>query len=376
MATCSKLDKFCYVCGHFVPKLDNKNAKTNLTPEFEKIYLQYYYDQPDLFNFTWTPNVVCRRCYAYALQWAKNERKEMPYGTPMIWLEDPNGHHEERCYGCINFQQGLNRAKAINMKYIAGPNAFLPEEHSNENPPPQPPINFSDATEKSDETHTTELTDPFDPPYQPDDESPHVRQSLVSQTEMDYVVARMILSQNNAEFLTGFLKHKKLTQQEVNSTAYCHRQAEYQRFFSVNEANTLTYCNNIKGLINKMGMEYIARDRRLFIDGSVTSLKAVLLHISNKKPSIVVAFSTNLKESYTTLIAIRDAIRYKEHLWKICCDLKVINILQGLKAGSPRFFCYICTWDTRKKLDHYSHKWPKRPPGKHPHFIPFIFSFY
>lgn len=53
-----------------------------------------------------------------------------------------------------------------------------------------------------------------------------------------------------------------------------------------------------------------------------------------------------------------------ENLWKICCDLKVINILQGIKGGYPKYFCYLCCWNTRDKtVDHYSAKWEKRKPG-------------
>lgn len=99
-----------------------------------------------------------------------------------------------------------------------------------------------------------------------------------------------------------------------------------------------------------MGMEYVTKDWRLFIDGSVTSLKAVLLHVSNKKPAIPLAYSTKLKESWTTLDQILKAIKYKDHKWKICCDLKVVNMLQGLKKGYPKYFCYLCCWNTVIKV--------------------------
>ena len=85
-----------------------------------------------------------------------------------------------------------------------------------------------------------------------------------------------------------------------------------------------------------MGMNNIASEWRLFIDGSVSSLKAVLLHGSNRKSPISLAMGINIKEIYKTLKDIMEKIKYYENKWKICCDLKVINILKVIidKGGS------------------------------------------
>lgn len=110
-------------------------------------------------------------------------------------------------------------------------------------------------------------------------------------------------------------------------------------------------------------MQYVAGDWRLFIDGSVSSLKVVLLHKTNKKPSIPLALGTNMHETYETLKDILEKIKYNEHKWKICCDLKVVNILQGVisKGGFPKYFCFLCNWDSRSKIDQYQCKhWIKR----------------
>lgn len=116
-------------------------------------------------------------------------------------------------------------------------------------------------------------------------------------------------------------------------------------------------------------MEYVARDWRLFIDGSVSSLKAVLLHKTNQKPSIPLALGTNMKESYDTLNNILKKINYNDHKWKICCDLKVVNILRGIitKGGFPKYFCFLCNWDSRSKVDQYHCKdWVRRTPENKP----------
>lgn len=113
-----------------------------------------------------------------------------------------------------------------------------------------------------------------------------------------------------------------------------------------------TYCNDVVGLFTEMGMDdYDANEWRLFIDGSTSSLKAVLLHVTNKKPAIPLALGTGIKECYDTLNMIINDIKYFDHNWKVCCDLKVVNILQGIidKGGYPKYFCYKCEFDSRLK---------------------------
>lgn len=91
------------------------------------------------------------------------------------------------------------------------------------------------------------------------------------------------------------------------------------------------------------------------------------MHKSNKVPSIPLAFSTTMKENYDSLKELLNKIHYYEHNWKICCDLKVVNILRGMKGGYPNHFCFICNWYTREKTDHFTHTgWHKRPEGHHP----------
>lgn len=97
------------------------------------------------------------------------------------------------------------------------------------------------------------------------------------------------------------------------------------------------------------------------------SLKAVLLHQTNEKPSIPVAYSTIKDETYDAMKLILERIQYNVHHWKICCDFKVINMLRGMPT--PKYYCFICLWDSRYKgmLDQYAKKnWKKRPEGFDP----------
>ena len=51
--------------------------------------------------------------------------------------------------------------------------------------------------------------------------------------------------------------------------------------------------------------------------------------------------------------------------WNICCDLKVVNILQGIikKGGYPKYFCFLCNWNSRYTGNQYQRKdWEARTP--------------
>lgn len=70
-------------------------------------------------------------------------------------------------------------------------------------------------------------------------------------------------------------------------------------------------------------MKYVhnPEEWRLFIDSSKTSLKAVLLHNGNEKPSIPIAHDVDRKEIYETMSSLLELIKYNEHKWKLCSDL-------------------------------------------------------
>jgi len=316
---CPNIDKFCLVCGHLVLLNERKSP----TAEFKQAYVRYF-DEPDPSGHIHTPNTVCRTCYNRLIDWIHGRDRFLNFIKPMMWITDPKGHVERRCYACINLSVGLNKQALKNKIYRASFTGVMPMPMPDGVLPPRPPS----VDAMSVVTATTCPTDNDDIDYEPDIAID--KPQLITQSEMDYIVAKMGLSQRNSRFLTSFLKRKKLTESTVNATAYRSRQREFQNFYTVNAANTFTYCIDIEGLVNQLGMAYVTDDWRLFIDGSVSSLKAVLLHRTNKKPSIPLAYGTSMKETYETLSDILAKIKYEEHKWKICCDLKVVNIMQGL----------------------------------------------
>lgn len=54
-------------------------------------------------------------------------------------------------------------------------------------------------------------------------------------------------------------------------------------------------------------------------------------------------------------------INYDLHGWVICCDLKVVAIITGLKKGFSKHQCFLCLWEGRHRELHYTdHEWQPR----------------
>jgi len=72
--------------------------------------------------------------------------------------------------------------------------------------------------------------------------------------------------------------------------------------------------------MRQYALQYEPSQWRLFMDSSQSSLKAVLLHDGNHFASLLVAYSSNMKENYTNLAVILLKIRYADNAWMICGD--------------------------------------------------------
>jgi hypothetical protein len=109
---------------------------------------------------------------------------------------------------------------------------------------------------------------------------------------------------------------------------YRNCEKEFQKYYALEDQ--LVFCTVIHNLLHQLGeREYDSSTWRLFIDSSKRSLKAVLFHNSNVLASIPFARSTKMPESYETLKLVLEKIKYHEHEWQICGDLKVIWIAAG-----------------------------------------------
>lgn len=82
----------------------------------------------------------------------------------------------------------------------------------------------------------------------------------------------------------------------VKITATRERSQQLAQCFEMK--GKICYCKDIPHLFAVMKEVFNPNE---FTDGSKTSIKTVLLHIGNQKPSIPIAFAIGMKEEYNTM---------------------------------------------------------------------------
>ena len=123
-----------------------------------------------------------------------------------------------------------------------------------------------------------------------------------NQAKLNDLVRDLNLSKASALILGSTLKAKRMLSTDATFAMYKHRENEYIRF--------LVHCVDAQGLIKKLVTVYNSNDWRLFIDVSKSSLKAILLHNTNRFASIPSAHSTCMKEPYENIKLLQSKIQY------------------------------------------------------------------
>jgi hypothetical protein len=68
-----------------------------------------------------------------------------------------------------------------------------------------------------------------------------------------------------------------------------------------------------------------------------------------------------LKETYKNLQTVLEKIKYHEHEWSLCGNLKVSGILLGQEGGNIKFPFFSCERDSKARDKHWTTKeWSKR----------------
>jgi hypothetical protein len=101
----------------------------------------------------------------------------------------------------------------------------------------------------------------------------------IMQKELSDLIGDLELLKNKAELLSSRLQQWNLLDNTVKVTAFCSHQKDFEQFF-ITQCE-LSACKNIKGLMATMNIRYYPEKWQLFIDSSMHSLKAVLLHKGN-----------------------------------------------------------------------------------------------
>ena len=152
--------------------------------------------------------------------------------------------------------------------------------------------------------------------------------SMELHKELNGLIRDFDLPKCKAELLGSRLQQWKLLKENVRISVYFKRYEDLVPSFKMESG--LVACTGTDGLMQKLSINQIPLEWRLFIDSSKLSLKAVLLHNGNTLPFIPAGHSVHNKESYENMKILMEAINYDKFKWQICGDLKVIALLLGL----------------------------------------------
>lgn len=348
-------EHFCYICGKYMISGEN----CNMTAKIQEAYQLYFKLSSNNGKRSFIPNFCCIKCKSSLLAWMRGSVKRMGFAVPMIWREPTD--HVSDCYFCVTETFGYSKQSKSQIKYPAVNSVSKPVPHDDDHPVPIPPneTNESSSIYNAETVENMEKDDTDDKLDILEEGQP----LLVNQKRLNELVAALELSKEKSELLASRLSEWNLLEQTTKITVYRDRQKDFVPFFDVSEE--LYFCSDIDGLMGKMKIKHIPNEWRLFIDTGKSSLKAVLLHIGNKHPSVPIGYSKVHKESYHSIKFLFEKIQYSEYEWLICADLKVVALITGLQLGYTKFMCFLCEWDSRDKASHFKIKvWKARKADK------------
>jgi hypothetical protein len=341
----NKPDMFCYICGKYI----FKGQQRKIDAFVKSAYLAYFKIKLGDQDKIWAPKKVCNSCTTNLRLWLSGKREKMGFAIPMIWREPQN--HDNDCYFCSVNITGHSKKDCNKIIYPNLNSAIRPVSHGDELPIPKPPENI-DILE-SDSPETDEKDKEYI--YEQNNDTPQ----KFTQEELNDLIRDLKLTKDDAQKLGAKLKSKNLLTENTKFSWYRHREKEFAPNFI--ESDSMVFCSNVKPLVEQLGFHWESSKWRLFIDSSKHSLKGVLLNNLNEYPSIPIAYSTTLKETYETLKKMLQNINYSQYKWEIVGDFKVIGLLLGQQGGYTKFPCYLCEWDSRAREKHWQVKnWPKR----------------
>ncbi|KAI6659906.1 hypothetical protein LOD99_14246 [Oopsacas minuta] len=333
-------DNFCYICGKFTLKPQRRNITNRV-----KIGYKYYFgckvgDQ----DKNWAPHICCTVCYASLIQWLNGKKKSMPFAVPMIWREPKN--HTSDCYFCTTNIAGFSPKNKSKIIYPTCKSALKPVEHDAGNgiPVPIPPSSDTIEMDSTDEVDVADADSTSD--FSDHDEND--KMIPMDQAFLNDLVRDLSHSKEKAELLGSRLKELNLLKPGTTISHFRRRHANVSAYFKFEDC--VCFCTDIDSLMYELGHEHISTEWRLFIDSSKASLKAVLLHNGNEKPSVPIAHAVGLKETYESMETILGVIDYWAHNWNICGDLKVVSLLLGCSWVTPSICVFsVCgTVETRQ----------------------------
>lgn len=291
-------DSFCYICGHFTFAKNRMKIDDNV----KSFYRNYFNISISNQDKSWAPHMACKSCVESLRRWnnAKSDVTPMPFKTPVIWREAAS--HDE-CYFCLTNTFGFNVKNSHNIKYPDVASVTKPIPYTSDDSPPTPPL------------LKQEVEDNTGCDFIEDNKSQYIASTsertpiLFDQAALNDLVKDLGLRKDKSELLASRLQERHLLASGTTFSWYRNREKSLVGYYS--EGDNYVFCNDVNGFMQKLGLLYDTDQWRLFIDSSKISLKAVLLHNSNKYASIPIAHSVYLKESYENVKTILKRLNMK-----------------------------------------------------------------
>ena len=159
---------------------------------------------------------------------------------------------------------------------------------------------------------------------------------LFDQQNLSDLIRDLSLSKKSCEVLALGPKDQNLLQHDTKITFYRKLVPFYD------DQLNFVFCKDIPVVLMKLGVtEYFPVDWRLFIDNLKRNLNCVM-HITNVYRSVPIGHSTMLQEKYDAMKSVLQHIKYNNHQWVICVDLKMVNFLLGQQSGCTKYPYFLC----------------------------------
>lgn len=245
----------------------------------------------------------CLQNYDGSMEKDKNN-KGLKFTKPMVWGQPKN---KEDCYFCMTKRKEYNSLNVHKITYANVSSVTKPIISSTENVDVEDEeVNLSSSLDEmeidkaSDEEYESNGGISESDNFESEDEyvpsnKKNTEPQTFNQEELNNLIRELGLLKDGAELLALRLKEKNLLSKGTKVSIYRTRDESFRIYFTQDE--DLVYCHDITGLMNDLKKNvYKAEEWRLIIDSSKRSLKAVLLHNSNKYAPIPIAHSVSLKD--------------------------------------------------------------------------------
>ncbi|GBM36680.1 hypothetical protein AVEN_221950-1 [Araneus ventricosus] len=270
----------------------------------------------------------------------------------MMWRELTN--HIDDCYFFMvpPASGGFIKKKKSTVEYSNVPSALRPVSHSEGLPISEPTTDFSISSDEDDldVSHNSPQASTsacggskHDDDFSCFDEtsSPH----KITSVELNNLVRDLEMSKTKAEIYASRLQQWNLLEENVRVTSFHTRHLLFESLFE--EEESLVICCDIDVLLKELCIAHEVNERRLFMDASELTHKAVLLNNANELPSIPVSHAVYMKDTYHNLKELLEMINYSKYGWQICTDLKVVSLFMGLQLGYTKYCCFLILRDSK-----------------------------